>query len=101
MAFCDLSSGATQRVGTSLEMLRQMVASGKGVTLLPKLSVLGSDRTRSLVTTHAVADRILYRTMRLCWRTNDMRGKRIGNLTAFLTALDIAKGFDGSHGASP
>lgn len=87
LEFCNLNGQAKKRVGTSLEMLRQMVASGEGTTLLPKLSVSGADRTGGLVTVHPISDRVLQRTIRLVWRRSDIREARYREFAKFVSKL--------------
>lgn len=52
---------------TSLPTLVQMVASGVGVTLLPKLAV-ATETARAAVAVRAIADPPPYRTLALAWR---------------------------------
>ncbi len=56
---------------TSLETLRQIVASGAGITLLPALAVQPDDRR---ITIRPLADEA-QRTIGLLWRSNDPRAQ--------------------------
>lgn len=73
MALCDLVEQPGQRIASSLEMLRQMVALGEGAALLPILSVSGPDRFKGLLTLHPITDGHYGRTVRLAWRSSDPR----------------------------
>jgi LysR family hydrogen peroxide-inducible transcriptional activator len=62
---------------TSLETLRQMVAAGWGVTLLPKLAATGPFATAQGVTTKAFAKPAPHRIVGAVWRKSSTRVKAI------------------------
>lgn len=89
MGFCNLATASGRRVGSSLEMLRQMVAAGEGVALLPALSVLGSDGINGLITYHPIAGNPLERAVQVCWRKNDYRIDAFTGFLSFLQTLHL------------
>jgi LysR family hydrogen peroxide-inducible transcriptional activator len=84
MALCDLIDEPGQRVASSLEMLRQMVALGNGAALLPALSISGPDPFGGLVTLHPIRDKRFGRQVRLIWRKSDPRAEHIDRFGTFL-----------------
>lgn len=59
--------------GTSLDTLRQMVAMGMGVALLPSLYVRSEVQREELVTARPFADTRLERVIGMAWRQNSPR----------------------------
>jgi LysR family hydrogen peroxide-inducible transcriptional activator len=72
---------------TSLETLRQLVAAGVGVTLIPQLAVPNefkpSDGLRYIPFTAKGQDRPM-RTLGLCWRASSTRGELLGDVATLL-----------------
>lgn len=62
---------------TSLETLRQMVAAGWGVTLLPKLATMGPFATGQGVAVKPIPKPAPYRIVGAAWRKTSTRGKAI------------------------
>jgi LysR family hydrogen peroxide-inducible transcriptional activator len=85
MALCNLVDRPGQRVASSLEMLRQMVALGNGSALLPVLSVSGPDPFGGLVTLHPINEKTFGRQVSLIWRKSDPRAEHINRFGEFLT----------------
>ncbi|WP_170362177.1 hydrogen peroxide-inducible genes activator [Ruegeria arenilitoris] len=90
VAFCDRIDRPGQRVASSLEMLRQMVALGEGCALFPALSVSGPDRFGGLATTHPIADGVFGRSIRLAWRDSDPRTGSLEHFGTFIQTLMAA-----------
>ncbi|WP_166418773.1 hydrogen peroxide-inducible genes activator [Cochlodiniinecator piscidefendens] len=84
IALCDLQDKQGQRMASSLEMLRQMVALGDGSALLPALSVTGNDAFGGLLTLHSVSDGKFGRQIQLLWRNSDPRAQHLNAFGAFL-----------------
>ena len=89
IGFCNHAAPSDRRVGSSLEMLRQMVAAGEGVAFLPELSVLGSDRMNGLVTIHPITGKTLERAIQVSWRKNDYRKEAFTRFLVFLRTLNL------------
>ncbi len=64
--------GASRRA-SSLEMLRQMVAVGEGVSLMPVLAALSFERGDGLTAHRALNDPRAGRSVVMSWRRSDMR----------------------------
>lgn len=84
-------SGARASVGvdfraTSIETLRHMVASGMGITLLPRLAVADDEEARSHLAVRPFAGRAPGRKMALTWRKTHPRAADHERLAAFLRA---------------
>ena len=75
---------------TSLETLRQMVASGVGITLLPRLAVDGSTAAPTLVVVPFV-DPAPGRTIAAAWRPGSAREETIGRLCDAIQSLMAAR----------
>lgn len=99
-ALCD-DVGARLRFdyeGTSLDMLREMVIMGLGVTFMPGLYVKSElDRDPS-VKTFELDDRSLYRTVGMVWRKASTRQQTYLELADFIKAA--VGGETGSRGKS-
>jgi LysR family hydrogen peroxide-inducible transcriptional activator len=78
--------------GTSLETLRQMVAAGHGVTLLPELATRGPFATARNLVIRPFAKPVPHRTLGGVWRRSSTRVAAIESvcdtLQAVLTARD-------------
>lgn len=72
--------------GTSLDMLREMVVMGLGITFMPGLYVRSELARDENVTTLEIRDRNLYRTIGMAWRTTSARRE------TFLKLADFFKG---------
>lgn len=84
------TAGAAERRGfraTSLETLRQMVAAGVGVTLLPKMSVSPPVPENSGVSTIAFVDPAPNRRIAMFWRRSSVHAELLGELSAVFRAL--------------
>ena len=66
---------------TSLPTLVQMVASGAGITLLPRLAV-PTETARAAVVTRPLASPVPFRTLVLAWRRGSHMGKALKQLAA-------------------
>ena len=86
MALCDLAEIRGQRVASSLEMLRYLVAGGEGSALFPSLSVLGPDRFGGLVTLHPIIGNDFGRQVRMAWRYSDPRAVHLAEFGRFIQA---------------
>jgi LysR family transcriptional regulator, hydrogen peroxide-inducible genes activator len=64
---------------TSLPTLVQMVASGAGITLLPRISVT-TETARAAVITRPLASPVPYRTLALAWRRGSHSAKSLKQL---------------------
>ncbi len=83
-------AGATERRGfraTSLETLRQMVAAGVGVTLLPKMSVSPPVPDNPGVLTIPFFDPAPNRRIAMFWRRSSVHGELLGKLASVLREL--------------
>lgn len=83
--------GAEEKDGfraTSLETLRQMVASGIGVTLLPTLATKPPVPSTDRVTLRALPSPAPSRRVALLWRQSSGLGELMDNLAALLRGLD-------------
>lgn len=87
IAMCDLIIQPGQRVASSLEMLRQLVAIGDGSALLPALSVSGADRFNELVTLHPIIGGKFGRNISLIWRKTDPRSEHLNQFGKLLNEL--------------
>ncbi len=77
LSVCRMAS-ATERGGfraTSLETLRQMVAAGVGITLLPELAVSDPVPTTEAISLLRFADPVPTRQIALLWRESDPRAE--------------------------
>ncbi len=86
---CALA-GAAERRGfraTSLETLRQMVAAGVGVTLLPKLSVSPPVPENSGVRTVGFTDPVPSRRIAMFWRRTSVHAELLEELATVIEAL--------------
>lgn len=92
MGLCK-ASGARLRYdfeGTSLDMLREMIVMGLGVTFMPGLyarSELAQDKDVRLFN---IADRSLFRTIGMAWRRNTSRTDMFLKLADFFKGMMIA-----------
>ena len=84
VALCDRIDQPGQRVASSLEMLRQMVALGEGSALFPVLSVSGPDRFGGLATLHPISRGAFGRDVRLIWRSSDPRAEHLEKFGMFI-----------------
>ncbi len=82
---------AAQFRATSLETLRQMVAAGVGVTLLPALAAAASRRgpDRTAVALRPFADPAPYRDLGLYWRTGSAREATFRELAAAMQEAEV------------
>lgn len=83
--------GAEEKTGfraTSLETLRQMVASGLGVTLLPTLAVQPPVPKTERLVLRRLPDPAPSRKLALIWRQSSGLGELLGKLTAVIRQLD-------------
>ena len=91
LSVCQLA-GAHERIGfraTSLETLRQMVASGTGVTLLPRLAVSAPVPDSPDIALVDLAPPPS-RRIALYWRTSSVYADLLGRLAAVLRGFDPA-----------
>lgn len=82
LSVCQLA-GASERSGfraTSLETLRQMVAAGVGVTLLPELSVRPPVSPSDNITLLRFSEPVPSRTIAMCWRRSTAFGEFLPEL---------------------
>jgi LysR family transcriptional regulator, hydrogen peroxide-inducible genes activator len=89
LAVCQLA-GADERSGfraTSLETLRQMVAAGVGITLLPQLSVSQPVPVPADVEVLRFADPAPSRTVALLWRTTSVHADFLREVAAVMRSL--------------
>ncbi|KPD10422.1 hydrogen peroxide-inducible genes activator [Phaeobacter sp. 11ANDIMAR09] len=84
IALCDRVNLPENRVASSLEMLRHMVALGEGAALFPALSVSGPDRFGGLTTLHPIDGGNFGRYIRLAWRNSDPRAEHLEQFGKFL-----------------
>lgn len=83
--------GADERSGfraTSLETLRQMVASGIGVTLLPRLAVSPPVPDSDDLSMVSVVDPVPSRRIAMYWRTTSAYGEFLTGLSQVLRSVD-------------
>jgi LysR family hydrogen peroxide-inducible transcriptional activator len=76
--------------GTSLETLRQMVAAGVGLTLLPELSTRGAYGTARGVAVRPFAKPIPTRSIGAVWRRSTARREAIEAVTAIIAEHALA-----------
>ncbi len=91
LSVCQLA-GAEERIGfraTSLETLRQMVASGTGVTLLPRLAVSAPVPESPDIALVDLTPRPS-RRIALYWRTSSVYADLLGRLASVLRGFDPA-----------
>jgi LysR family hydrogen peroxide-inducible transcriptional activator len=89
LSVCRLA-GAAERAGfraTSLETLRQMVAAGVGVTLLPRLAVEAPVPASPDVTILRLADPAPRREIAAYWRRSDARAEWLAELADALAEV--------------
>ncbi|MCC5951978.1 MAG: LysR family transcriptional regulator [Acidimicrobiia bacterium] len=82
LAVCSLY-GASEHDGfraTSLETLRQMVAAGVGVTLLPELAVSPPVPPSPDIVLRRFAEPVPRRSIAMVWRTTTVHGELLGDL---------------------
>jgi len=84
LALCNLPRVDGERLASSLEMLRQMVAVGEGCALLPALAVSDMRAMAGLIVIRPVADQNFGRQVTLVWRRSDPRGEYFQQLADFL-----------------
>ena len=92
---CRLA-GAAERSGfraTSLETLRQMVAAGVGVTLLPELAVQSPVPSYDDITLLHFAEPVPRRRIAMLWRETNVYAEFLGRLAAVLR--DLPPGLSG------
>lgn len=90
---CRLAGGSARRGfrATSLETLRQMVASGVGITLLPELAVQPPVATSEDITLLRFSDPAPSRQIGLFWRRSSIYGELMASLGPVLR--DLPAGF--------
>ncbi|MFV0317809.1 MAG: LysR substrate-binding domain-containing protein [Microthrixaceae bacterium] len=93
---CSLA-GASERRGfraTSLETLRQMVAAGVGVTLLPKMSVSPPVPANTGITTVGFTEPIPSRQIAMFWRRTSVHAELLAQVAAVMADLpaDLLRG---------
>ena len=84
------TAGAQERRGfraTSLETLRQMVAAGVGVTLMPRLSVSPPVPENASIRTLSFVDPAPHRVIAMFWRRTSVHGELLGQLAEVLAEL--------------
>jgi len=89
LAVCELT-GATERNGfraTSLETLRQMVAAGVGLTLLPQLAVQPPVAPSEAIRLIRFADPVPNRQIAMFWRTTSPFASFLAQLADLFRAL--------------
>ncbi|WP_110654394.1 hydrogen peroxide-inducible genes activator [Salinicola halimionae] len=77
--------------GGSLETIRHMVASGLGITVLPKLAIGTSHYENGLLESRPFKDNVPTRSVALAWRASFPRPKAID---ALIQAIDKIQGSD-------
>jgi len=87
LAGCS-APGRANRLATSLETLKYMVAAGEGCTLVPALAV----SERDAVAYSRLSDTTYSRKIGIAWRRSDPRGSEFSALAGKLT--QIANSFD-------
>lgn len=98
LSVCSMA-GAAERRGfraTSLETLRQMVAAGVGITLLPRLAVSGPLGMSPLTHLIAFRDPAPQRTIAMFWRPTNPAASLMPDLAALL--CDLPDGLVRAHG---
>jgi LysR family hydrogen peroxide-inducible transcriptional activator len=70
---CSPAFRGASRRASSLEMLRQMVAAGEGVSLMPVLAALSFERGDGLTAYRGLNDPLAGREVVLSWRRSDTR----------------------------
>ena len=80
--------------GGSLETIRHMVAAGTGITVLPRTSVLNSQKNESLIDIKPFSDPSPSRTVAIAWRKHYPRKEAIFTIrdtiqTSSLQGVDI------------
>lgn len=86
---CSMA-GASERRGfraTSLETLRQMVAAGVGVTLLPKMSVSPPVPENAGVRTVAFTEPVPSRAIAMFWRPTSVHADLLGEVASVIADL--------------
>jgi LysR family transcriptional regulator, hydrogen peroxide-inducible genes activator len=83
----DVSENADYRA-TSLETLRQMVAAGLGITLLPELATKGPFGSGQGITVKTFSKPPPYRIVGAAWRKSSTRGKAIAALCDVIATVD-------------
>jgi LysR family hydrogen peroxide-inducible transcriptional activator len=89
LSVCNLV-GADERTGfraTSLETLRQMVASGTGVTLLPRLATSSPVPTSADITLVPFESPVPKRTIAMYWRSSSAYAEFLGRLGDVLRSV--------------
>ena len=89
LAVCHLA-GASERSGfraTSLETLRQMVAAGVGVTLLPRLAVSAPVATNDSITLVEFSEPVPRRRIAMVWRQSTACGALLTELAPLFRDL--------------
>ncbi len=99
LAVCQLS-GAAEHSGfraTSLETLRQMVAAGVGVTLLPELAVLPPVPTSDGIALVRFVDPVPRRELAMIWRPTSVYGRLLPVIAQVIREIgaDLASPGDG------
>jgi LysR family hydrogen peroxide-inducible transcriptional activator len=104
LSICDLT-GATERRGfraTSLETLRQMVAAGVGITLLPALAVRPPVAPSPDVRLLRFSEPVPHRTIGMLWRRSSARGDLLSELARIVgDAAAVALSDDAPSPATP
>jgi LysR family hydrogen peroxide-inducible transcriptional activator len=96
LEFCHAAAHAPQRSGLSraleggsLETIRQMVASGVGVTVLPSTSVAAGGGANDLIRIRPFARPVPDRRVALAWRKSFPRPQAIEALRQAILACDL------------
>jgi len=76
---------------TSLETLRQMVAAGHGITLLPELATKGPFANARNLAIRPFAKPVPFRTLGGVWRRSSTRGTAIESVCDTLSAVLAAR----------
>jgi len=88
------SGGASERDGfraTSLETLRQMVAAGVGMTLLPELSTLLPVAGSSVVRLLPFTDPAPRRAIAMVWRPSNVHGQLLAGIADLIASTAAAR----------
>jgi LysR family hydrogen peroxide-inducible transcriptional activator len=104
LSVCELT-GATERRGfraTSLETLRQMVAAGVGITLLPELAVRPPVAPSPDVRLLRFSEPVPHRTIGMLWRRTSVRADLLRELAQIVrTQVDVVLNDGGRSPATP
>ncbi len=76
--------------GSSLETIRHMVASGLGVTILPRSAVINAPYSKDWLVARPFTDHSPERTVAMAWRTSFPRPRAVDALEKAIKACNIA-----------